>query len=80
MTTLLRNAQMKLVIFSHRGFPVVTIKNSLQNETKLTQSEAINKRKNMNNTGIPLTMKFSGITQLIAKTMKNNLNILFANR
>ena len=43
------------------------VKNSLQKASKFTQSEAINKRKNLNNTGISLTMKFSGITQHIAK-------------
>ena len=64
--------------FSQRGFPVSTIKNSLRKASKFTQSEAINKRKNLN-TGIPLTMKFSGITKCIAKTIKSNLNILSAN-
>ena len=56
--------------FSQRGFPVNTIKNSLRKASKITQSEAINKRKDMNNTGVPLTMKFSGITQRIAKAIK----------
>ena len=45
------------------GFPVNTIKNSHRRASKFTQSEAINKRKNLNNTGVPLTMKFSSITQ-----------------
>ena len=65
--------------FSQKGFPVNTIKNSLRKASKFTQSEAINKRKNLNNTGVPLTMKFSGITKCIAKTIKSNLNILSAN-
>ena len=65
--------------FSQRGFPVNTIKNSLRKASKFTQSEASNKRKNLNNTGVPLTMKFSGITQCIAKTIKSNLSILSAN-
>ena len=65
--------------FSQRGFSVNTIKNSLRGASKFTQSEAINKRKNLNNTGVHLTMKFSGITQCIAKTIKSNLNILSAN-
>ena len=65
--------------FSQRGFPVNIIKNSLQKASKFTQSEAVNKRKNLNNTGVPLTMKFSGIAQCIAKTIKSNLNILSAN-
>ena len=65
--------------FSHRGFPVNIIKNSLRKASKFTQSEAINKRKNVNNTGVALTMKFSSITQCIAKTIKSNLNILSAN-
>ena len=65
--------------FSQRGFPVNTIKNSLRKASKSTQSEAISKRKNQNNTGVPLTMKFSGITKCIAKTIKTNLNILSAN-
>ena len=65
--------------FSQRGFPLNTIKNSLRKASKFTQSEAINKRKNLNSTGVPLTMKFSGITQCIAKTIKSHLNILSAN-
>ena len=65
--------------FSQRRFPVNTIKNSLRKASKFTQSEAINKRKNLNNTGVPLTMKFSGITKCIAKTIKTNLSILSAN-
>ena len=35
--------------------------------------------KSMNITGIPLTMKFNGIAQRIAKTINNYLNILSAN-
>ena len=62
--------------FSQRGFPVNTIKNSLRRASKFTQSEAINKRRNLNNTGVPLTMKFSDITQCIAKTIKSNQSIL----
>ena len=65
--------------FSKRGFPVDTIKNSHRKASKFTQSEAINKIKNLNNTGVRLTIKFSGITQCIAKTIKSNLNILSAN-
>ena len=65
--------------FSQRGFPVNTIKNSLRKASKFTQSEAINKRKNQNNTGVHLTKKFSGITTCIAKTIKSNLSILSAN-
>ena len=66
-------------IFSQRGFPVNTIKHSLRKASKFTQSEAISKRKNLNNTGVPLTMKFSDSTQCIAKTIKSNLIILSAN-
>ena len=44
-----------------------------------SQSEAINQRKYLNNTGVPLAMKFSGIIQRIAIATKNNLNILSAN-
>ena len=65
--------------FSLRGFPVNIIKNSLRKASKFTQSEGINKRKNLNNSGVPLTMKFSGITKCIAKTIKSNLSILSAN-
>ena len=65
--------------FSQIGFPVNTMKNSLRRASKFTQFEDINKRKNLNNTGVPLTMKFSGITQYIAETIKSNLNILSAN-
>ena len=65
--------------FSQRGYTVNTIKKSFQKASKFTQSEAINKRKNLNNTGVPLTMKFSGITKCIAKTIKSNLSILSAN-
>ena len=65
--------------FSQRGLPVNTIKNSVRRASKFTQSEAINKRKNLNNTGVTLNMKFSGITQCIAKTIKSNLSILSAN-
>ena len=64
---------------SQRGFPVNTIVNSLQKASKFTQSEAINKRKNLNNTEVPLTMKISGITKCIAKTITSNLSILSAN-
>ena len=64
---------------SQRGFSVYTIKNSLRKASKFTQSEDINKRKNLNNTGVPLTMKFSGINKCIAKTIKSNLSILSAN-
>ena len=46
----LRDVQMKWVKFSQRAFPVNTIKNSLWKASKFTQSEAINKRKNLNNT------------------------------
>ena len=35
---------------SQRGFPVDTIKTSLRKASKFTQSEAINNRKNLNNT------------------------------
>ena len=55
---------------SQSGFPVDTIKNSLRKASKFPQSEAIIRRKYVNNTRIPLTMKFSGITQCIAKTIK----------
>ena len=48
-------------IFSQRGFPIDTIKNSLQKTYNFMQSEAINKRRNLNNTGVHLAMKFSGI-------------------
>ena len=65
--------------FSQIGFPVNTIKNSLRKASKFTQTEAINMRKNLNNTGFPQTMKFSGITKCIAKTIKSNLIIIFAN-
>ena len=65
--------------FLQRGFPVNAIKNSLRKASKFMQSEAINKRKTLNNTGVPLTIKFSGITQCIAKTIFLNLNILSAN-
>ena len=65
--------------FSQRGFPVNTIKNSLRMASKFKQSEASNKRKNLNNTGVPLTMKFSGIDKYIAKTIHSNLIILSAN-
>ena len=46
--------------------------------SKFTQSEAINNRINLN-TGVPLTMKFSAITQCIAKTIKSKLSIVSAN-
>ena len=65
--------------FSQRGLPVNTINNSLRRASKFTQSEVINKRKNLSNTGFPLTMKYSGITQCIAKAIKSNLSILSAN-
>ena len=74
-----RHSQEMSEFYSKRGCPVNTIKNSLRKASKFTQSEAINKRKNLNNTGVPLTMKFSGITQCIAKTIKSNLCILSAN-
>ena len=61
--------------FSQRGFVVNNIKNSLRKASKFTQSEAIDNRKNLDNTGDLLTMKFSGFTQCIAKTIKSNLNI-----
>ena len=64
---------------SQRGFPVNTINNSLRKASKFTQSEAINKRQNLNKTGVPLTIKFSGITKCIAKTIKSNRNILSTN-
>ena len=65
--------------FSQRGFPVNTIMNSLRKVSMFKQSEVINKGKNLDNTGVPLTMKFSGITQCIAKAIKSNLSILSAN-
>ena len=65
--------------FSQRRFPVSTIKNSLRKASNFTLLEAINKRKNLNNTGVTLTMKFGGITKCIAKTIKSNLSILSAN-
>ena len=64
---------------SQRRFPVNTIKSSLRKASKFTQSEAINKRKNLSNTGVPLTMKVSGITKCISKTIKSKLNILPVN-
>ena len=64
---------------SQRGFPVNTIMNSLRKSSMFTQSEANNERKNLSNTGVRLTMKFSGSTKCIAKTIKIKLSILFAN-
>ena len=65
--------------FSHRAFPVNTIKNSLRKASMFTRFEAINKRKNLSNMEVPLTMKFSGIAQCIAKTIKSKLSIPSAN-
>ena len=65
---------------SQIGCPVDTIKNSLRKASKSTQSEAINRRKNMNGAKVPFTMKFSGITHRNAKTIKNNQNILSDNQ
>ena len=76
--TFARSSDEMSVFFSQGGFPVNTIKNSLRKTSRFTQSEAINKRKNLNNTAVSLTMKFSGITQCIAKTIKSNLSIISA--
>ena len=65
--------------FSQIVFPIDAIRNNFRKASMFSHSEAISRRKNMNNTGIFLTMKFSGITQLFAKTVKNNLRILSAN-
>ena len=47
--------------FSLRGFAVDAIENSLRKVSKFTLSEATNKGKNLSNTGVPLTMKFSAM-------------------
>ena len=67
--TFMRRSDEMSEFFSQRGFPIDTIKNSLRKASKFTQPDAINKRENMNSTGIPLAMKFSGIAQRIAKAI-----------
>ena len=79
MTTFLKGVQMKWIKKSQRRFPVDTIKNSLRKASRFTQSESIGKRNDMNITGIHSIVKFSDITQHVAKTIKDNLCILSAN-
>ena len=51
--TFMRRSDEMSEFFSQIGFPEDTIENSLRKASKFTQPDAINRRKNMNSTGVP---------------------------